>query len=127
MTKQPLTPVGVQNKLTELYALADLALQTEALTIQSFFKEWVKANFTLNTKQDEYLDNLNNQIAAYFGSQCSICFSNKLPIDIVYPAPPSGEYFKWTGSSNNLTVKSDGGAKPVATGTLTFEFTYTVK
>lgn len=126
MTKQPLTPVGVQNKLAELYALADLALQTEALTIQSFFKEWVKANFTLTTKQDEYLDNLNGQIATYFGSQCSVCFSNKLPIDLVYPAPPSGEYSKWTGSSNNLAVKSDGKEKPTATGSLTFEFTYTV-
>ena len=72
------------------------------------------------------MDNLNDQIATYFGSQCSICFSNKLPIDLVYPAPPSGEYSKWTGSSNSLAVKSEGKEKPTATGSLTFEFTYTV-
>ncbi|HRB71506.1 MAG TPA: hypothetical protein PK776_06620 [Flavobacterium sp.] len=126
MTKQPMTEVGVQNKLTELYLLSETALQTEALTVQAYFKEWVKANFTLNTKQDEYLDNLNNQIADYFGSQCSVCFSNKLPVTLIYPVPPITEHSKWTGSSNSLAVKSDGKEKPTATGSLTFEFTYTV-
>lgn len=125
MPKQPMTPTGVQNKLTELYALSETALQTEALTVQDFFKEWIKANFTLTIEQDEYLENLSDQVSAYFGSQCSICFSNKLPIDLLYPAPPTGQYRKWTGSSNTLAVKSEGKEKPTATGSLIFEFTYT--
>lgn len=125
MPKQPMTPAGVQSKLAELYSLSQTALQTEALTVQDFFKQWIKANFTLTIEQDEYLENLGDQIAAYFGSQCSICFSNKLPIDLLYPAPPTGEYRKWTGSSNTLAVKSEGKEKPTATGSLTFEFTYT--
>lgn len=125
MAKQPMTPTGVQDKINALYLLSDSALQTEAEAIQADFKAWIKANFSLSTQQGDYLDRLNRQISTYFGSQSSICFSNRLPIILIYPEPPSGEYSKWTGSSNTLTVKSDGGGKPTATGTLTFEFTYT--
>ncbi|WP_410220765.1 hypothetical protein [Pedobacter sp.] len=125
MTKQPLTPTGVQDLLTELYGLTPTAIQVEALAIQADFKAWVKANFTLSTKQEDYLDDLAKQTTDYFGSQCSVCFSNKLPIDLIYPAPPTGEYSKWTGTANTMAVKSDGEGKPVATGTLTFEFSYT--
>lgn len=127
MTKQPMTPTGVQDKLTELYALSTSAIQIEALAIQADFKAWVKAQFTLSPKQEDYLDELNKQISDYFGSQCSVCFSNKLPIDLIYPARPTGEYSKWTGTpKSDLAVKADGASKPVATGSLTFEFTYTV-
>lgn len=127
MPLEPMTPTGVEDKIKALYLLSDTALQVEALSIQADFKAWVRANFILSTKQEDYLDDLNAQISAYFGSQSSICFSNRLPIELIYPAPPTGEYSKWTGSSNNLAVKSDGSAKPVATGTLTFEFSYTAK
>lgn len=126
MTKQPLTPTGVQDLLTELYGLSPTAIQVEAIAIQGDFKAWIKTNFTLSTKQEDYLDDLNKQAADYFGSQCSVCFSSKLPIDLIYPAPPTGEYSKWTGTpQNNLAVKTDGEGKPVATGSLTFEFSYT--
>ncbi|MBN9284102.1 MULTISPECIES: hypothetical protein [unclassified Flavobacterium] len=125
MTKQPMTPTGVDDKIKELYLLSNAALQTEALAIQADFKTWIKDNFILSTKQEDYLDDLNTQTSTYFGSQSSICFSNRLPIELIYPAPPVGEHSKWTGSSNNLAVKSDGSAKPIATGTLTFEFSYT--
>ncbi|UPZ36510.1 hypothetical protein MUB18_20705 [Sphingobacterium sp. PCS056] len=125
MTKQPLTPTGVQDKLTELYELTSTAIQVEALAIQADFKAWVKDQFTLTTNQEDYLDDLNQQTSDYFGSQCSVCFTNKLPIDLIYPTPHTGQYLKWTGSSNNLAVKSDGEGKPTATGSLTFEFTYT--
>ncbi|MBT2621925.1 hypothetical protein [Chryseobacterium sp. ISL-6] len=126
MAKQPMTPTGVQNKINALYLLSDAALQAEAEAIQADFKAWIKANFSLSTQQGDYLDRLNSQISTYFGSQSSICFSNRLPIELIYPEPPTGEYSKWTGASNSLAVKSDGSRIPVATGTLTFEFTYTV-
>ncbi|AZA95617.1 hypothetical protein [Chryseobacterium shandongense] len=126
MAKQPMTPAGVEDKITELYLLSDTALAAEADAVQGDFKQWVKDNFTLRTDQEDYLDDLNERISTYFGSQCSICFINKLPITLIYPTPPTGEYSKWTGSSNTLDVKSEGAGAPVATGTLTFEFTYTV-
>lgn len=126
MPLEPMTPTGVEDKIKALYLLSDTALQLEALAIQADFKAWIKANFILSTKQEDYLDDLNAQISAYFGSQCSICFSNRLAIEMIYPAPPTGEYRKWTGSSNTMAVKADGSIKPVATGKLTFEFTYTV-
>ncbi|MCY1662581.1 hypothetical protein [Chryseobacterium sp. SL1] len=125
MAKQPMTPTGVADKTSELYLLPDTALTAEANAVQADFRQWIKDNFTLRTEQEGYLDNLNDRIAAYFGSQCSICFTNKLPIILIYPAPPTGEYSKWTGSSNTLDVMAEGSGAPVATGTLTFEFTYT--
>lgn len=125
MTKQPLTPTGVQDLLTELYGLTPTAIQVEAMSIQGDFIAWIKDHFTLSTKQEDYLDELNKQAADYFGSQCSVCFSNKLPIDLIYPAPPVGSYTKWTGTANTMAVKTDGEGKPLATGSLTFEFSYT--
>ncbi|MCD0490569.1 hypothetical protein LPB86_20180 [Pedobacter sp. MC2016-14] len=125
MTKQPMTPTGVEDKIEEVYLLSAPDLLAEANAIQADFKGWVADNFILSSSQEDYLDNLNDRISTYFGSQCSICFTNKLPIILIYPGPPSGDYSKWTGSSNTLDVKSEGGAEPVATGTLTFEFTYT--
>jgi hypothetical protein len=126
MAKQSMTPTGVEDKITELYLLSNTALAAEADAVQDDFKQWVKDNFTLRTEQEDYLDNLNDRISTYFGSQCSICFTNRLPIELIYPEPPVGEYSKWTGSSNNIVVKSDGSGIPVATGSLTFEFSYTV-
>lgn len=126
MTKEPMTPVGVQDKIDALYALTDTALEVQAAAIQSDFKEWIKANFTLTSKQEDYLDALGSQILGYFGAQSSVAFSNRLPIDLIYPAPPTTEHSKWTGSSNTMAVKSDGG-KAEATGTLSFEITYTAK
>ena len=126
MSKQPMTPAGVDDKINALYLLSDTALQAEADAVQADFKAWIKTGFILSPKQADYLATLNSQIAAYFGSQTSICFSNRLPSELIYPEPPTGEYSKWTGSSNSLAVKSDGSGKPTATGSLTFEFTYTV-
>lgn len=126
MTKQPMTPTGVQDKIDELYLLTDITLEEEAAAIQADFKAWVKANFTLTTKQEDYLDELGTQILGFFGASCSVAFSNRLPIDLIYPAPPTTDYSKYTGCNNALAVKSDGG-KPVATGTLSFEITYAAK
>lgn len=124
MTKSPLSPAGVQSKMDELYSLNELQLHTEAMAIQADFKAWVKENFFLSVKQQAYLEQLNDQATAYFGSQCSLCFSNRLPIALIYPIPPGTDYTKWTGTANSLTVKSNGAGKPIATGKLTFEFSY---
>lgn len=126
MTRSPLTPIGLQGKTEELYQLSDTDLQAEAIAVQVDFKSWVKEHFFLSKKQKEYVNNLGIQTTNYFGSQCSICFSNRLPIELIYPIPPGTDYSKWTGTANSLVVKSDGSGKTVATGSLTFEFTYTV-
>jgi len=126
MTKQPMTPTGVQDKVDELYLLSDTALDAEAAAVQADFKAWVKANFSLTSKQEDYLDELGGQILGFFGASCSVSFSNRLPIDLIYPAPPTTEYTKYTGCNNALAVKSDGG-KPVATGSISFEISYAAK
>jgi hypothetical protein len=126
MTRSPLSPNGVQGKITELYSLSDEQLQTEADAVQADFKFWIKQNFFLSAGQKAYLSRLDEQTLSYFGSQCSICFTNRLPIALDYPIPPETDYSKWTGSSNSLTVRADEGGKFIASGKLVFKFTYTV-
>jgi hypothetical protein len=126
LTKSPLSPVGVQGKIEELYSLNKEQLDAEALAVQINFKSWIKENFFLSSRQRKYLDNLGHQVTCYFGSQCSVAFTNKLPIELIYPFPPETDYSKWTGSSNSLAVKSNTEGQPFATGKLTFEFSYTV-
>ncbi len=48
MPQVPLTPTGVQQKITELYALSDPQLAVQAGLIRSDFRQWVKDNFSLN-------------------------------------------------------------------------------
>ncbi|MCY1662580.1 hypothetical protein [Chryseobacterium sp. SL1] len=126
MTKSPLSPVGVQGKVEELYALSDEQIEHEADAVQRDFKSWILQNFFLSFKQRLYLSNLNKQASDYFGSQCAVCFSNRLPIELAYPFPPETDYSKWTGNTNTMIVKSGLDGKPVATGKLVFGFTYTV-
>lgn len=127
MTRSPLSPSGVQGKIEELYSLNDERLQIEANAVQADFKFWIKQNFFLSAGQKAYLSRLDDQTVSYFGSQCSVCFTSRLPIELTYPIPPETDYSKWTGSSNSLAIKAaDEGGKFIASGKLVFEFSYTV-
>ncbi|MBT2621926.1 hypothetical protein [Chryseobacterium sp. ISL-6] len=126
ITKSPLSVSGVQSKMEELYSLNEEQLQAQADAVQMNFKSWITDNFFLSGKQKAYLARLDNQTTTYFGSQCSVCFTNRLPIELIYPIPPETDYSKWTGSSNSLVIKSNAEGKTVALGKLIFEFSYTL-
>lgn len=55
MPTQPLTPVGVQLKIDELYALPDPDLFTEAESLRTNYQGWIATIFSLTTEQATYL------------------------------------------------------------------------
>ena len=123
--KSPFTPQGVEDKLVVLYALPDGDLAIEAAAIKTNFKDWVKNNFTLSTAQVGYIDDIDTKTSEYYGEQCSFCFTNRLDIILIYPEPPEPPgYAKWTGSSNNIEVKTDGAGNNVVAGSFTFTISY---
>ncbi len=121
----PFSPVGVEDKLNELYALPDQALALQAEDISANFKKWIKASFELDEQQTKFLNAMNDEVTTYYGQQCSLCFLNRLDISLVYPdAPTAPGYTKWTGSSSSITASTNGTGQSSVTGTLTFTLSY---
>ncbi|PIF45354.1 hypothetical protein CLU96_2356 [Chryseobacterium sp. 52] len=121
----PLTPVGVEDKLNELYSLpeADVLVQAEAIRLD--FKNWMKDSFILSNNQMLFLEGINDAVALYYGQQCSFCFIHTLDIRLIYPDPPENlRYAKWTGLANDLEVKGNGMGETDISGTLTFTMSY---
>lgn len=126
-TNYPLTPDGVQAKLSELYALPDVELVAQADLIAADFRLWVTNNFILNPAQKDYIDGMNADASRYFGLQCSICFHHRLPIGLIYPAPPTTPgYTKWTGPDDKLKISTDGNGNIRIEGSFTFIISYEV-
>ena len=119
-----LTPNGVNQLLTDLYALPPSQLSVKATAVKADFRRFVTDNFILSNDQKTYLNGLNDQVVEYFGDQCWFCFLYKLKITLVYPDPPTPAYTKYVEakSSAKLTVAPVG--DPVATGELTFTMIY---
>lgn len=123
MTLYPFTPSGVQDKLTQLYALPDELLSIEANEIELDFVDWMKDNFDLSTDQQDFLDNINEDAINYYGSQCALCFRHRLEIILIYPNPVPG-YAKYPETTNTIKVVTDENGNIEVTGSLTFTMTY---
>jgi len=89
MPLQPLTPTGLQDKLDELYALSDPALQIEAETIRTDFRPWMNANFDLTPSQETYLDNLPDDFVHPLACNSSAAVMFRLPITLTILNPVS--------------------------------------
>src|SRR3546814_600957 len=89
MPLQPFTPIGVQDKQVELYALPDPVLHAEASIIRSDFRNWMKANFTLDATQDSYLDNLPDTFVNPIACDTALAVYFRLPIILVVIGPVS--------------------------------------
>lgn len=124
MSSFPMTAQGVQDKLTELYALSDSALAVQANNIRTDFKLWVANAFSLSTAQQTYLTNMDLTASTYYGRQCSICFTYRLPITLVYPPPPGLGYTKWTVTEDKIVFESDGSGAVMVTGSFKFVMDY---
>ncbi len=125
MPQFPFSPQGVQDLLTELYALPDPDLAIQADAISSDFKTWIAENFDLTTEQISYLNAMDDNATDYYGQQCSFCFDNRLQILMNYsekPANPS--YSKWNTSTNTISVQADGTGQSKVSGELVFSLTY---
>lgn len=121
MPQQPFTPVGVQAKFTELYALSNTDLLAQANLVRTDFRAWVANNFTLNGDQLMYLDNLNDDWVQLSACQTSFAMKQRLPVNLVAPEPSGAS--KLIGSSNDMTVYDNSGVIE-AEGSLTFTIRY---
>jgi|SRR5690606_14609559 len=119
----PFTPVGVSDKVDELYALSDGALNVEAAAIRTDFRLWVSDNFSLDTSQTAYLNSMSNDAVKYYGEQCGLCFTHRLPITLVYPVPVPG-YIKWVTSENDIVVDTDATGQIEVSGSFSFIVNY---
>jgi len=82
MAQQPFTPAGVQAKLDELYVLPDASLYFEADQVRDDFRNWMKANFSLTTEQDAYLDALPGDFVTPTAFDTSMAIRHRRPITL---------------------------------------------
>lgn len=107
MPMHPFTPAGVSDFLVAIYALSDTALAAEAAAVQSNFRTYVAANFTLNTTQSAFLAAMPNASVDYLGSRCAFCFIHRRPIVLVKPQPPITEYSKILDTEDSILTSTD--------------------
>lgn len=125
MSLAPFTPVGVEEKLLQLYALPDDQLNQQAEMVQQNFNTWIRSNFVLNSAQINYLDNMDKSATDYYAAQCAICFIHRLDISLIYPGAPSTPgYSKYIRSEDTIILDSHGSGNSEATGALTFVLEY---
>lgn len=123
MTKEPLTPSGVQQKTTDLYALSDPLLLAEADMIRTDFRTWIQDNFLLNNDQQTYLNNIDDQFIQLASCQTGFAVENRLPVDMIIIG--SGNVAsKLIKTSNTLICEYDPGAGVTPSGGVTFEMIY---
>jgi len=119
MEKFPFTPQGVQDLLTQLYALTDPQLELEAASLQADLPAWLRAKFDLTTHQETYLDNLGATFINFSATRSSFALANRLPIELIVPEAARGqqEQEKIIKSSDKTSLDSND--EP--SGSLTFE------
>lgn len=122
MPTQPLTPTGVANKVAELYALSDTLLFAQADSVESDFRAWMAANFTLTTAQSDFLSRINDHAAKYYGAQSSVAFRSRLSVSLSTPSPEHSH--KWIDSVSSLIVSTNADGVLQTTGSLTFTIEY---
>jgi len=125
MAKQPMTPAGVTAKQQELYALSDNDLKSQASLISSDFRNWVNNNFTLDTKQAAYLTSIDARFIEHAGTVTATAVQSRLPINLIYPSPPSGPVSsKYINTSDNTHPHFDSVTGYSITGSVSFEIGY---
>ncbi|MEC3880217.1 hypothetical protein [Parapedobacter sp. 10938] len=133
MSMQPFTPVGVANKMADLYALSDPALLIEADAIRADFRDWVSTNFILDATQQTRLADLNDKWVQIAACQLGFAVENRLPVTLEVDPPPventtSGTFkimaSKLIGFESKIESTDDAGGMN-ATGWVRFYTVYT--
>ena len=123
--QQPLTPAGVADKLTDLYALSNNDLLTEANSVRSNMKAWLSVNFVLNSAQQTWLTGVDDQFFLLASPQTAFALQNRLNIALVAPSPlPPPSFSKMVRVSNTLDANYSQSLGFGGSGTLTFELIY---
>ena len=89
MPQRPFSPEGVQLKMGDLYQLNDTDLLFQADLVKNDFKQWITDNFTLDTTQSTFLNNLDDRFVEQASGASSLAIRNRLDIILVRPVIPS--------------------------------------
>lgn len=126
MSKQPLTPAGVQIILDGLYNLSDALLQQEAIALGLDFSGWLATHFELTPQQQAYIENdLSVDFISFVSVRVPFAMMHRLPITYsVFSAPPEDEEEEWgkivTTSDNVSQSSMDEAFKSGASGSFQF-------
>lgn len=123
MSTPLLTPQGVSQKTTELYALPEAALQAQVALIQLDLLTWMDDNFELTDQQYDYLDALAPDFKAAFTGQIARTVANRWPV-IYLPAPLQEITVldeKWIRSREESVAGNGSSLSAQYTGSLTIE------
>lgn len=121
MPKQPFTSTGVADKLTELYALSDSQLETQANDARSDFQTWMTDNFTLTTLQADSLSNLDARFVEYVSFQVYFALSNRLSVAVNKTGTESTGKLIHAAGNVSCDFSSSGFS---AAGTFSIDITY---
>lgn len=81
MTKKPLTPTGVSEVVTELYALPTELLLIEANAVANDFRLWLTEHFELTPQQEVFIAHgLQAAFIDFVQARLPFVFLNRLPI-----------------------------------------------
>ncbi|WP_316762049.1 hypothetical protein [Pedobacter aquatilis] len=88
MEKLPFSPQGVQDLLSQIYALPQAQLQQEAAAASANFRLWLSENFELTTSQLAYLNSIDNAFIAIAAAEVSFFIAGRLPIILIKEEKP---------------------------------------
>jgi hypothetical protein len=130
MQKFPFTDSGLQDLLSQLYALDDQQLQQQADTISADFPTWLTDHFLFDQSQLNFLASAPESFIQSAAADCSYYVANRLPITMVKDQqrsdpPEEGED---RGKLIDLDKKSSASFSPPeshsSSGSLTITISY---
>ncbi|RZF60245.1 hypothetical protein [Sphingobacterium corticibacterium] len=80
--KYPFTPIGVGEKITDLYISPLPEIEAEAVAVSSNFCGWLTNNFDLSAEQISYLQSLGEDFATENGNDLAFAFRNRLAVTL---------------------------------------------
>ncbi|MCX3265635.1 hypothetical protein [Pedobacter agri] len=88
MEKLPFSPQGVQDLLSQIYALPQAQLRQEAAAASANFRLWLSENFELTTTQLAYLESIDNAFIAIAAAEVNFFITGRLPIILIKEEQP---------------------------------------
>lgn len=124
MPLQPLTTAGVQAKLSELYALTNNQLESEANNARNNLIAWLNNHFSLTAEQSSYLSVIDANFVGLISSEISFALRYRLEIIFKPSPPPPTKLSKLIHRNNKMTTYFSDTGGVTASGSLEFTVEY---
>ncbi|UZJ63957.1 hypothetical protein OKW96_16305 [Sphingobacterium sp. KU25419] len=126
MGNPPLSTAGVSEKLIELYALPEVALQNEIDLINTDIKGWLIDSFDTTVDQESFINGLSAGYSIVLTEQLTRTLAQRWPvIFLTETADLAKRSSKWIKSKEENEASEPGANKSVhVTGSLTITTGY---